>query len=182
MEAEARKNQEKEWKQLRRQLAQEERIKRVEANEICRQLRSESERLLNQYGTKAPTNLRDKTLTAIVGLATMPSAILIYRVTPLQALSKKELKTELNGNVEDAVEVRITSSNAVPKKSQDIRIYVQGIPQYLSLYKDGTGVIRGRRTDIFDKNATPDEARKYRELLGKVKENFEPAMQPSQPH
>lgn len=165
------------------QIIQEEQKPQREIEKLCRELRSESEQLLDQYGARTPIfgrdNLSGKDLTAFAAeLATSTSAILFTGVTPLQAIDRKELKTTLNENEEDTVEVRIISTNAVPQKSPDIRIYVQGINEHLSLLKGGIGFICSSGS----RRITLNEATQYREVIDRVRDKFEPPTQPPQSH
>src|SRR3989344_7910935 len=97
---EALRRQKKEWPQQKRELVQEERNEQQKANLICKELRSESERLLIQFGADVPANQRDKTITALVRLIEIPSAMLIYKTKPSEVFKRKEISSNLNGNEE----------------------------------------------------------------------------------
>lgn len=175
--------QKREWPQQKHLQRERKRLEKQEVEVLCQELRSESERLLTQYGTDAPTSMRDKTITTISKLTTVPEAIIFDRTLPFK---RKELVTKLNGEEGEEVEINISSSYIDPTKGS-IRINVQTLQYYLELQgKKGKGVIKrdgfpyGFLINAFDRNATREDVKGYRKVIAQIGEKLEPPSEATQ--
>ena len=102
--------------------------------------------------------------------------MLIYKTKPSEVFKRKEISSNLNGNEEESVEVKISSRYADPTKSP-ITISVQGVPTYLVLLQNNRGGIIKEKGRLYNSPVTTQKARQYKEVLEKVKDNLEPPTQ-----
>jgi len=132
-----------------------------EAGQIFRQIRSDCESLLEQYGDRK----KSRTLR-VLSVFTIP-AVPFVKQTPFQMVDWKTLSTSINSEGEP-IQVKLTSSGEVVSKSAWISINIRGLDEYLEMNRYVGATIKVPNQYQMDKRtrtATLNDAKRFREVV-----------------
>lgn len=138
-------------------------------DEICRQMRSQCENMLDLHGKTHGTGPNWLVFHPwILMLAAMA------RIKPRGLLEEKILNDMLNGT-KPAVNITLSHVGRVAAKSWFVNVSVQGVPERLRLYKDHGEIFPPDNSGHPLRRANLQDARNYQSVVNFVAERFPPA-------